>query len=263
VSVTYEVHERVAIVTIDRAEKRNAMSAEVFTELRAAAVRATEESQEEGGPGAVLVRGAGGVFSAGIDLATFGDALQGDRQGLSTDFVAELQAAFTAYEDLPVPSVAQIQGYCFGAGLQLAAACHVRLVAPDAQLSLMEVRWGLVPDLGGTWRLGRLIGPGRTTELALTARRVDAEEALRMGLCEVALPADDPAEAAFAYARRLAHGPAAVREVPRLVRENAGRPRGKALAAEATTQARVTSGPDFVEAVSAGLEGRDPAFVGR
>lgn len=261
-SVTYEVVDRVAVVTIDRLEKRNAMSAEVFDGLRDAAGRAAQDAASDGGVGAVLVRGAGGVFSAGIDLSTFAPALEAG-EGLKEEFVAPLQEAFTVYEDLDVPTVAQVEGYCYGAGLQLAAACHVRLVAPGTKLSLMETRWGLVPDLGGPTRLSRLVGPGRTTELALTARVLDAEEALAMGLCEVALPANDPGGAAMDYARRLAHGPGAVRRIPRLVREAAALPRDEALLLERTTQVQVTQGPDFPEAVGAGFEGREPVFVGR
>lgn len=258
--VTYDVVDRVAIVTIDRPEKRNAMSMAVFDGLLAAGERARDDSAGDDGVGAVLVRGAGGVFSAGIDTSVFGTQLG---ESPSEDFIAHLQSAFTVFEDLDVPSVAVIDGYCFGGGIQLAAACHVRLVAPGAELSVMEARWGIVPDLGGTYRLARLVGPGRATELALTARRVAADEAVAMGLCEVLLPADDPQAAAFAYVRRLANGPGALRRVPRLVRENLARDRDEALAAERETQLAVMAGPDFREAVGAAVEGRDPRFVGR
>lgn len=258
--VTYDVVDRVAVVTIDRPEKRNAMSMEVFDGLLEAGERAAKESLEDGGVGAVLVRGADGVFSAGIDLATFGEQLA---DGPSAAFIDHLQSAFTVFEELDVPSVAAIEGYCFGAGVQLAAACHVRLVAPGAQLSVMETRWGLVPDLGGCHRLPRLVGLGRATELALTARRVPADEALAMGLCDLALTSDDPQAEAFAYARRLANGPMALRRIPRLMRENLHRDRTTGLAAEAATQLEVMAGHDFTEAVTAGLQGRDPEFTGR
>lgn len=258
--VSYEVVDRVAIVTIDRPEKRNAMSMAVFDGLLEAGERAGRESAQDGGVGAVLVRGAGGVFSAGIDIATFGDQLA---EQPDASFVAHLQQCFTVFEDLEVPSIAAIEGFCFGAGLQLAAACHVRLVSPGAELSLMEARWGLVPDLGGCYRLPRLVGLGRATEMALTARRVSTAEALDMGLADVALGGDDPQGEAVAYATRLANGPGAVRRIPRLMRENLERDRTSALATEAATQLEVMAGHDFTEAVSAGVEGREPAFVGR
>jgi enoyl-CoA hydratase/carnithine racemase len=255
-AVSLEVVDRVAHVTIERPEKRNAMSLEVFDLLGAHAATIAAEPEV----GAVVVAGRGGAFSSGIDVSIFGEQVVG---GLDVAFVDRLQAAFTAYEELDVPTIAAIEGFCFGGGIQLAAACHLRAVAPTAQLSVMEARWGLIPDLGGTWRLPRLIGPGRATELMLTARIVDAEEALAMGLAEIALPAEGALDAAHAYAAELAAGPGALRRVPRLVRDNLGRDRGTALAAEASTQAAVVAGPDVAEAVTAHLEGRPPRFVGR
>jgi enoyl-CoA hydratase/carnithine racemase len=254
--VSYEVSDGVAHVTVERPERRNAMSLAVFDQL-------TERAAEAGADdrvGAVVVSGRDGTFSSGIDVSVFGDQLH---DGVDPDFIARLQAAFTAYEDLDKPTVAAIEGYCFGGGIQLAVACHLRAVAPDAQLAVMEARWGLVPDLGGTWRLPRLVGLGRATELTLTARRVGAAEALAIGLAEVALDADDAQGQAHDLAARLAAGPGAVRRAPRLLRENLGRDRDAALRAEAETQVRCIAGPDFTEAVTAGLEGRDPRFVGR
>jgi enoyl-CoA hydratase/carnithine racemase len=128
---------------------------------------------------------------------------------------------------------------------------------------VLESRWGLVPDLGGTWRLPRLVGLGRATELTLTARRVEADEALAIGLAELRLGAADPQGDAHELAARLAAGPGAVRRAPRLLRENVGRARDEALASEAATQVRCIEGPDFAEAITAHLEGRTPRFVGR
>jgi len=255
--VSYEVVDRVAHVRIERPAKRNAMSLEVFDQLteRAAEVAA------DGSVGAVVVSGRGGVFSAGIDISVLGSNMRDG--GLDPDFVDRLQSAFTAYEELDVPTIAAIEGYCFGAGIQLALGCHLRAVAPDVQISVMERRWGLIPDLGATVRLPRLVGPGRATELILTARTIGADEALRLGVAEIALPADDPLDAAHRYAADLAAGPGAVRHVARLVRENLTRTRTDGLAAEVAAQQLVTSGPDTAEALAAGLEGREPRFVGR
>jgi enoyl-CoA hydratase/carnithine racemase len=253
--ISYEVVDRVAHVTIERPDKRNAMSLEVFDQLAERAAQAADDPQA----GAVLVSGRDGTFSSGIDVGVFGAQVDG---GADTGFIERLQAAFTAYEDLDVPTIAAIEGYCFGGGLQLAIACHLRMVAPSAQLSVMEARWGLVPDLGGTHRLPRLIGLGRATELTLTARWVDAEEALTIGLAELRLPEQDPLDEAHAFAAKLAAGPGALRRAPRLLRENLGRERDVALRAEATTQQACLTGPDFREAVTAHLEGREPTFEG-
>jgi enoyl-CoA hydratase/carnithine racemase len=252
--VSYEVVEGVAHVTIERPEVRNAMSLAVFDQL---AERAAEAAADDA-VGAVLVMGRDGTFSSGLDVSVFGEFGDGPDEG----FIARLQASFTAYEDLDKPTVAGIEGYCFGGGIQLAAACHLRAVAADAQLSVLERRWGLIPDLGGSWRLPRLVGLGRATEMTLTARRVDAEEALAVGLAELRLEGADRRTAAHEIAARLAAGPGAVRRAPRLLRENLDRDREAALAAEARTQLECLAGPDFTEAVTAGLEGREPRFTG-
>lgn len=262
--VSYEVIDGVAHVTIERPDVKNAMSLEVFEQLRSRA----EEAAGDDRVGAVLLRGRGGVFSSGLDTSVFGAQAGGatDDDGepiTGHTFIAGLQDAFTAYETINKPTVACIQSYCFGGGIQLAAACHLRAVAPDAQLSVLEARWGLVPDLGGTWRLPRLVGLGRATELVLTARRVDAEEALRIGLAEWLLDGQDPVADAHDRVRQLAAGPGALRRSPRLLRENLERDRGAALRAEADAQLACLGGPDFVEAVTASLERRDPSFVGR
>ena len=254
-AVSYEVTDRVAHVTIERADKRNAMSLEVFDQLTERAAQVAADADV----GAVVVSGRGGTFSSGIDVSVFGNQLEG---GVDGEFIGRLQAAFTAYEELDVPTIAAVEGYCFGGGIQLAIACHLRMVAPSAQMSVMEARWGLVPDLGGTHRLPRLVGLGRATELTLTARKVDAEEAIAIGLAELTLPEDGAQEAAHEYAARLAAGPGALRRAPRLLRENLGRDRDAALAAEAATQEACIGGPDFREAVSAHLEGRSPTFEG-
>lgn len=254
--VSYEVVDGVALVTIERPDRRNAMSLDVFDGLHARAAQAADDPEV----GAVVVRGRDGVFSSGIDTSVFGGQAE---EGVTHGFIARLQAAFTAYEDLDTPTIAAVEGHCYGAGLQLALACHLRAVAPDARLALMEARWGLVPDLGGTWRLSRLVGPGRATELALSARVVGAQEALGTGLAELALDAADPQGEALACARRLASGPHALRRLPRLVRDNVGRDRTAALAAEADAQVACIAHPDFGEAVTARMEGRDPRFVGR
>lgn len=257
-AVSYEERDGVAVITIERPDVKNALNQAVFNGLRGRA----EQAQGDDNIGAVLLTGRGGSFSSGLDVSIFSaGALNGDAKE-GRNWIRGLQASFTAYEDLDKPSVAAIEGYCYGGGIQLAAACHVRAVARDAQLSVLERRWGLIPDLGGTHRLPRLVGLGRATELILTARVVDAPEALSMGLAEVAL-GDDPQSEAFAFARALAHGPGSVRRAPRLIRENLDRSRDEALEAEIDVQLANIGGPDFLEAVQASLEKRDPTFVGR
>lgn len=254
-AVSYEVVDGVAVVTIDRPDVRNAMDLDVFTGLRDAAERAATDDRA----GAVLVRGAGGNLSSGLDVSVMGE-LAGD---IDHAAIARLQDSFTAFEDIDKPTVALIEGYCLGGGVQLAAACHVRLVAPTARIAVLERRWGLIPDLGGTYRLPRLLGQGRATELILTARTVGAEEALAIGLADVAVEGDDARAEALAWTARLAAGPGAVRRVARLVRENLARSRDDALHAEREAQMACMAGPDATEAVTAHFQERDPEFVGR
>ncbi len=248
-----EVVDGVAHVVIERPDKRNAMSRAVLQRLASHA----EEIAQDGTIGAVVVSGRGGAFSAGLDLTDLFALVGGD---LDEAGVAEVQEVFTGYEELDVPVIAAIEGVCLGAGVQLALACHLRAVAPSASLSVLEPRWGLVPDLGASWRLPRLVGVGRATELMLTGRRVEADEALTIGLAEIALPADSPLDAAHALGARFAAGPEVLRHLPRLVREAAGAPREVALSAEAVLQLRMLAGGDVREAVRAAAEGRAPRF---
>ena len=248
-----EVVDGVAHVVIERPEKRNAMSREVLRRLADHA----EEVAADGTVGAVVVSGRGGAFSAGLDLVDLFGLVGSDLDEVG---VAQVQAVFTAYEELDVPVIAAIEGACLGAGVQLALACHLRAVAPSASLSVLEPRWGLVPDLGASWRLPRLVGVGRATELMLTGRRVEAGEALAIGLAEVALPEEAPQDAAHALGARLAAGPEVLRHLPRLVREAEGASREAALSAEAVLQLRMLAGGDVAEAVRAAVEGRAPRF---
>ena len=251
----YEVVEGVAHVVVARPAKRNALDRTVLARLAAHAA----EVDDDPAVGAVVVSGEGGHLSAGLDLA--------DLAGLATEppteaDVAAVQAVFTAFEELDVPVLAAVEGVCLGGGLQLALACHLRGVAPGARMAVLEPRWGLVPDLGATWRLPRLVGAGRATELILSGREVGAEEALAIGLAEVPLPAEGPVQAAHGLAARLAAGPTALRLVPRLVREAVGAPRASALAAEARAQLRALASGDLAAAVAAAGGAADGASGG-
>ena len=253
------VAERVAHIVIERPEKRNAMSRAVLEELRAHAGAVAEEAAA-GRVGAVVVAGRDGTFSAGLDLADLGGLVVAppDLEG-----IAEVQAVFDAYEDLDVPVLAAVDGVCLGAGLQLAIACHVRGVTARASLAVLEPRWGLVPDLGASRRLPRLVGQGRATELMLSVRRVDAEEALGMGLAELRLDGDDALAAGHEVAARWASGPEVLRHLPRLVREAGAGTRADAQRAEARLQVRMLAGGDVAEALAAAVEQRAPRFGGR
>jgi enoyl-CoA hydratase/carnithine racemase len=179
----------VATVTLNRPEVRNAQTPAMWSALRDFGARVPGDVR------VVVVRGAGKSFSAGLDLAVArgtGDAGLAALAKLPSEECAEriagFQAAFTWLRRPDLITVAAVQGHAIGAGFQLALNCDLRVLADDAQLSMAEVTLGLVPDLGGTKRLTELVGYARALELCVTARRVGAAEAERMGLATVVVP---------------------------------------------------------------------------
>lgn len=259
--VRFEVGEdRVGVVSLDRPDKLNAMDRAMFDGLQRAAGEAADAAAA-GDVRAVLLIGDGRAFSAGLDVSLFGEQV-GDVP--SDEWIAELQRAFTAYEDLPVPTVAALRGVAIGAGCQLAIAAHLRIAAPDAQIGLLEAKWGLVPDLGGTYRLPRLIGLSRAIDLAMSARTVDAATAHAWGLVDAVLDAEDFAAGARSYVAALAAGPTvALGAVPALMRASLVGERDAVLAAERRAQVRCLRSEDFSEAVRAAMTREPPAFGGR
>lgn len=261
--VTFAIgDDHVGVVTLNRPEKLNAMDLAMFEGLHAAA-RQAADAAASGDCRAVLVTGAGRAFSAGLDVGLFAGHLSGG-QAFDDERIAWLQEAFTAFEDLPVPTVAAVRGVAVGAGCQLAIACHLRVAAPDLRMGAREARWGLVPDLGGTYRLPRLVGLSRAVDLAVSARDLDAETALAWGLVDTVLPGESFHAQARSYAARLAAGPTvAIGAMPRLLREALTASRDEALAAERRAQGACLRSADFGEAATAALEGREPRFRGR
>jgi enoyl-CoA hydratase/carnithine racemase len=253
--------DAVAVITLDRPDRRNALDHAAFQGLHDAAARANEAAAA-GRCRAVLLLGAGPAFCSGIDTALLAEQASGhaaDEQRL-----AWMQQAFTAYEDLPVPTVAAVRGSALGAGCQLALAAHLRVAAADARFALLEARWGLVPDLGATWRLPRLVGLGRATDLALRAITIDAATAHAWGLVNEVLAAEGFEVAARAWAAQLAAGPtAATGPLPALLRNSYARFRDEVLAGERRAQAACLGSEDFHEAAAAQAAGREPRFRGR
>ena len=256
--VRYEVADRVATITIHRPEVRNAMDAGVFDGLRAAGRRAGDDPEVR----AVVVTGEGQAFSSGIDVSLFGGA--GPDEGPAAIDIARLQAAFTIFEEIRQPAIAAVHGYAFGGGIQLMLACDLRVLADDASLSVMETRWGIIPDLGAIHRLPRIVGVGRAKELMLTGRKMDAGEALAWGLANRVVPAGQDVKEASAWARELAAGPPlALERIKRLANTAFDVPIVMGLEREAAAQRRVLASDDFAEAVGARFEKREPDYRGR
>ncbi|WP_346618855.1 crotonase/enoyl-CoA hydratase family protein [Blastococcus montanus] len=230
--VALTVADGVATVRLDRPEKLNALDHAMFEQLVAAGTELVERDDV----GAVVLTGAGRAFCAGLDFGRFAAMAEGGervvvpREPLGAAG-ALAQQTVHVWSLVPAPVIAAVQGVAFGGGLQIALGADIRLVAPDAQLSLMEILWGIVPDMCGTQLLPELVGRDVAKELALTGRKVSGTEAVRLGLAT--REAADPLAAALELATEIAgHSRSATRAVKRLV-DLAGRvPLAEGLAAE-------------------------------
>ncbi len=251
-----------AIVTLNRPRKKNAWTLEMFDALAAASARLANDE----GLRAVILTGAGGCFSAGLDTAMFAEfATRLDETRAEMLAPPEGRAAnrfqqpVVGWQALGVPVIAAIEGVAFGAGLQLALAADFRIAAPDARLSAMEAKWGLIPDMGITCSLPRLVRADVAKDLIMTARIVEASEALALGL--VSALAGDPLSQAWTLAETLAtRSPEALRAAKRLVDEGWGSDATGTLALEARLQADLIGSANQVEAVMANLQKRPPNF---
>lgn len=250
-----------AVVTLDRPAVKNAWNLPMFAALTEAAARLAETP----GLRAVILRGAGGCFSSGLDLTVMQsfagnlDALKAEMLAVPVGAPNRFQAPCIGWSRLPVPVIAAVDGVAYGAGLQLALAADVRIAAPDARLSLREAHWGLIPDMGISQSLPRLLRADQALELMMTARVVEAPEALALGL--VTRIAADPLAAARALADAItARSPDAVRAAKALVQEAWTLPPGAGLAVEARLQADLLGGANMIEAVMANMGKRPPKF---
>ncbi len=261
--VTLAFAEGVAEVRLDRADKLNALDPPMFTAL----VEAGERLKRAWALRAVVLYGAGRGFSAGLDMESFAAIAAGRAEGLLSDLakrthgIANLvQQAVFAWRDVPVPVIAAVHGVAFGGGFQVALGADIRYVAPDAKLSILEIKWGLVPDMGGIALMRELARGDVIRELAFTGRQFSGEEALRYGFA-TAVHAD-PLEAARASAKEIAEkSPDAVRALKRLLNASADLDTAAILLAESREQAKIIGGPNQVEAIRAGVERRPPKFV--
>jgi enoyl-CoA hydratase/carnithine racemase len=251
------VEDGVLEITLNRPEKRNALSIELFDACGEAFERAAEPAVR-----AVLLRGNGPVFCAGIDLNSLA-ALSGDRaEGAFQRSLQHLQGIFMRLERIGKPSVAAMQGAAVGAGFQLGLACDLRVAADDLRMGMFEIHYGIVPDLGGIHRVVQLCGPSRAKDLAMTGREVLPDEALRLGLVDRVVPVAELDPAARALAREIAgKAPLAVRAIKRLSDSvAAGQGPEASLDAVGEAQLECLAHPDMMEAVSARMEKRVPIF---
>ena len=252
--LSYEVEEGIALVTLKRPEALNALSQSLLEEL----AEIPELVQQDPEVRAVIFTGEGKAFAAGADLkeiAAIKDPFMGREYALFG------QRVFAEIAALPVPTIAAINGYALGGGLELALACDLRVAAKTAKLGLPEVGLGLIPGFGGTQRLPRLIGRGRALDLIFTGRHVDAEEALFLGL--VNRVAEDALEEAKKLAQKiLKNAPIALALAKESVVRGEGLDLAEALEIEADLFGYAAATEDMKEGVRAFLEKRPPSFKG-
>jgi enoyl-CoA hydratase/carnithine racemase len=231
-----EDRERVRHVVMNRPEKRNAMSQELLRELGAALEAAGADAHVE----CVVLRGEGPVFSAGVDLGELA-SFAGQPHVLRPFREVFLRCA-NVCEQMPKPVVCQIQRTCVGGALEVALGCDLRVASADAQFGLPEVRFGIIPDVGGCTRLPAVVGLGRAKELIMTARMIDAAEAEHIGLVNRVVAAEELARATEALVDELlAQSPAAAGRAKRVMDASARPALAQTLEMEVAAQEYLTA----------------------
>jgi enoyl-CoA hydratase/carnithine racemase len=258
--VVVTVNDHVAEVMLNRPDKFNALDLAMFHALEEAA----RKLQHEPGVRAIVLHGAGDNFCAGIDLDVFRHGGEEVMRALLSP-VDDTQATLAqwvayAWRKLPMPVICALRGIAYGGGLQIAMGADLRYASPDVKMSVMEAKWGLVPDMAISATLRHLVPPDRVKELAFSAEVFGAEEGLRLGT--VTRVEEDPLAAARAMAASIAaKSPDAMRGIKRLVNEAWHTSETDGLRLEAQIQTELLRSPNQAEAVRAGLEKRPAKFV--
>jgi enoyl-CoA hydratase/carnithine racemase len=275
--VTVTVEQGVADVRLNRPDKMNALDWPMFEGLATAAERVAADRTVR----AVVLSGEGRAFCAGLDLQAIsgmasreepgesgrpsgGRSSGGRLRNIDDRLPGKItnwgQEAAYAWAELPVPVIAAVHGVALGGGAQVALAADIRIMAPDARISILEIRWGLVPDMSGTATLPRLVGPDVAKELTWTGRMVEGEEAVRLGLATRV--AEDPRKEAMALAAAIAgRNPDAIRAAKRLLNQSGRAPLAQQFLDESREMGRIIGSANQSEAVSAWFEKRDPIYA--
>jgi enoyl-CoA hydratase/carnithine racemase len=259
--VIISMQDGVADVRLNRPEKMNALDPAMFEGL----VETGKALAGDRSLRAVVLSGEGRAFCAGLDFASFMSMANRERparnlvdreHGSAANFA---QRAAYVWTELPVPVIAAVHGVAYGGGLQIALGADIRFVTPDAQLSVMEIKWGLIPDMSGTQTLRHLVRLDVAKELTFTGRIVSGTEAATLGLATHV--SDDPRAAALALAREIAaKSPNAVRAGKRLLNSAGVLSVAEGLQLEETLQLSLIGKPNQLEAVQANMQKRAPRF---
>ena len=264
--VSISISEGVADVRLVRADKMNALDQAMFEAL----VAATDRLSKDKSVRVVVLSGEGRAFCAGLDMGRFAAMKEKGGNGIPGDENRDLtkrthgqanfpQQAVWGWRQLPVPVIAAVHGVAFGGGFQLSLGADMRFLSPDARMSVMEIKWGLVPDMAGTPILASLVRDDILRDLTYTGRIFSAQEAMTYGLATRIC--DDPRAAALDVAREIAgKSPDAIRAAKRLLNNLSVDP-GPALLAESVEQQKLIGSANQTEAVRANLEKRAPKYV--
>ena len=265
--ITVDIQDGVADVRLVRADKMNALDNAMFEAL----IQTGERLKSEKGVRAVVLSGEGRAFCAGLDTSNFAAMASGERVGGAGTAGAlvtpkrtpggsnRAQHAVMVWREIPVPVIAAVHGVAFGGGYQLQLSADLRFVTRDAKLSVLEIKWGLIPDMAGMVLLRNLVRDDVARDLLYSGRIFNGEEALAMGLATRVC--DDPRAEALAYAREVAgRNPDAIRAGKRLLNLAAEGDQHEILLEESREQTALIGSPNQVEAVRASLEKRAPSF---
>jgi enoyl-CoA hydratase/carnithine racemase len=266
--VLIDIENHVAHVRLNRAEKMNALDNAMFEAI----VAAGEQLKADTNVRAVVLSGEGRAFCAGLDMGNFANMTKGDsntaaevtgdqgRLEKRTHGIANrAQYVSWVWRELQVPVIAALHGVALGGGCQISVGADMRYAAPGTKLCIMELRWGLVPDMGATPFLQKLLGDDVARELTYTNRVILAEEAKELGL--VTRVCENPVEEALKVAAEIAdRNPAAIRAAKRLLNNAPFEGAAETLLAESVEQDAIIGSPNQVEAVMANLEQREPKF---
>ncbi|HLZ83557.1 MAG TPA: crotonase/enoyl-CoA hydratase family protein [Caulobacteraceae bacterium] len=267
--ITVTIEDGVADVRLVRTDKMNALDDAMFSAL----VETGDRLKSEPAVRAVVLSGEGRAFCAGLDMGNFGRMAEGPRAaqagaGSGPDGFAarthgianRAQYAVWVWREIPVPVIAAVHGVAFGGGFQLALGADMRFVAPDTRMAVLEIKWGLVPDMAGTMLMRHLAREDVVRELTYTGRIFSGEEALAMGFATRVCA--DPRAEALAVAREIAgKNPQAIRAAKRLLNAAPVTDQGSGLLQETVEQIALIGSPNQVEAVMSNLQKRAPAFT--